>query len=112
MSSLGPLPEFPPIVGDFTPDSTGRFDREDLILAFRSRAIPLEALRYAQSPTGLHYLLTHFDIVFTGEDAGLKEGQAMDYQRSLTLEQIACDQALLVDVMNGKELATQRLQEA
>ncbi len=196
MSSLDPLPEFPPIVGDFTPDSTGRFDREDLILAFRNRAMPLEALRYARTPTGLHYLLTHFDIpvadaaswrlditglverpltldmemieamptvtrpvtmecagngrarmfprpldqpwvngaigtaewtgtllgpvldqaglkpetvdiVFTGEDAGMEEGEMLYYQRSLTPEEVRSDQALLVYAMNGKELEPQ-----
>ena len=35
---------------------------EELQLAFRNRGMPLEALRYDITPTGLHYLLTHFDI--------------------------------------------------
>lgn len=35
---------------------------EELQLAARNRGIPLEALRYDVTPTGLHYLLVHFDI--------------------------------------------------
>ena len=35
---------------------------EELQLAGRNRGMPLEALRYAITPTGLHYLLVHFDI--------------------------------------------------
>jgi DMSO/TMAO reductase YedYZ molybdopterin-dependent catalytic subunit len=36
--------------------------REELQLAARNRGMPLEALRYDITPTGLHYLLVHFDI--------------------------------------------------
>ncbi len=35
---------------------------EELALATRNRGMPLEALRYDLTPTGLHYLLVHFDI--------------------------------------------------
>jgi sulfane dehydrogenase subunit SoxC len=35
---------------------------EELQLATRNKGIPLEALRYDITPTGLHYLLVHFDI--------------------------------------------------
>jgi DMSO/TMAO reductase YedYZ molybdopterin-dependent catalytic subunit len=35
---------------------------EELQLAGRNRGMPLEALRYDVTPTGLHYLLIHFDI--------------------------------------------------
>ena len=35
---------------------------EELQLAARNRGMPLEALRYDLTPTGLHYLLIHFDI--------------------------------------------------
>ena len=35
---------------------------EELQLAGRNRGMPLEALRYDVTPTGLHYLLVHFDI--------------------------------------------------
>ncbi len=36
--------------------------REELQLAARNHALPLEALRHPVTPVGLHYLLTHFDI--------------------------------------------------
>jgi DMSO/TMAO reductase YedYZ molybdopterin-dependent catalytic subunit len=35
---------------------------EELQLAGRNRGMPLEALHYDITPTGLHYLLVHFDI--------------------------------------------------
>ncbi|MBD0330554.1 MAG: sulfite oxidase [Thermoleophilia bacterium] len=35
---------------------------EELQLAARNHALPLEALRYPITPVGLHYLLVHFDI--------------------------------------------------
>jgi DMSO/TMAO reductase YedYZ molybdopterin-dependent catalytic subunit len=36
--------------------------REELQLAARNHGLPLEALRYPITPTGLHYLLIHYDI--------------------------------------------------
>jgi DMSO/TMAO reductase YedYZ molybdopterin-dependent catalytic subunit len=54
-----------PIVGDnsgLEPDF--RLYPEELQLAFRNRAIPLEALRCDVTPTGLHYTLIHYDIPF------------------------------------------------
>lgn len=41
-----------------TPDITP----EELQLAVRNHSMPLEALHYAITPVGLHYLLIHFDI--------------------------------------------------
>ena len=35
---------------------------EELRLAARNHAMPLEALRYPITPPGLHYLLIHYDI--------------------------------------------------
>lgn len=40
----------------------GRYTAEEVALAARNRGMPLEALRYDVTPTGLHYLLIHFDI--------------------------------------------------
>jgi DMSO/TMAO reductase YedYZ molybdopterin-dependent catalytic subunit len=42
---------------------------EELQLAGRNRGMPLEALRYDITPTGLHYLLVHFDIPAVDLDA-------------------------------------------
>ena len=50
-------------VGDGTGISAeDTFTREELQLASRNRGMPLEGLRYAVTPTGMHYLLVHFDI--------------------------------------------------
>jgi DMSO/TMAO reductase YedYZ molybdopterin-dependent catalytic subunit len=35
---------------------------EELELAFRNRGMPLEGMRYDITPTGMHYLLIHWDI--------------------------------------------------
>lgn len=40
----------------------GPLTYEELQLATRNRGMPLEAMRYDITPTGLHYLLVHFDI--------------------------------------------------
>jgi DMSO/TMAO reductase YedYZ molybdopterin-dependent catalytic subunit len=44
------------------PPTEGPLTFEELQLAARNRGMPLEALRYDITPTGLHYLLVHFDI--------------------------------------------------
>jgi hypothetical protein len=45
-------------------DTTG-ISLEELQLAARNHGMPLEALRYAITPVGLHYLLIHYDIPAT-----------------------------------------------
>ena len=40
----------------------GRLTFEELRLAARNHGMPLEALGYRITPTGLHYLLTHYDV--------------------------------------------------
>ncbi len=42
---------------------------EELQLAGRNRGMPLEALRHDLTPTGLHYLLIHWDIPHVDADA-------------------------------------------
>jgi DMSO/TMAO reductase YedYZ molybdopterin-dependent catalytic subunit len=49
------------------PPLVGRYTREELALAARNRGMPLEALRHDVTPTGLHYLLVHFDIPLADE---------------------------------------------
>ena len=52
-----------PEVGDGTGIAHDeRFHREELQLALRNRGMPLEGLRYPVTPTGMHYLLVHYDI--------------------------------------------------
>ena len=62
---------------------------EELQLATRNRGIPLEALRYDITPTGLHYLLIHFDIpVLDAADWRLHIGGSVRTSLQLSLEQI------------------------
>lgn len=42
--------------------TTGPITREELRLASRNHAMPLEMLRWPITPLGMHYLLVHFDI--------------------------------------------------
>jgi DMSO/TMAO reductase YedYZ molybdopterin-dependent catalytic subunit len=41
---------------------TDGFTREEVLLALRNPGMPLEALRHAVTPIGMHYVLVHFDI--------------------------------------------------
>ena len=43
-------------------DDTGKFFPEEVALALRNKGMPLEGLRYPITPTGMHYLLVHFDV--------------------------------------------------
>lgn len=52
-----------PRVGDGSGlEADPRFHREELQLAFRNRAMPLEALHYDVTPVGMHYTLIHYDV--------------------------------------------------
>jgi sulfane dehydrogenase subunit SoxC len=42
--------------------TTPELTLDELQLAARNHALPLEALRYRVTPVGLHYVLTHYDI--------------------------------------------------
>jgi DMSO/TMAO reductase YedYZ molybdopterin-dependent catalytic subunit len=42
----------------------GDFAREEVALANRNSGLPLEALRYDVTPSGLHFTLSHFDVPF------------------------------------------------
>jgi DMSO/TMAO reductase YedYZ molybdopterin-dependent catalytic subunit len=58
---------------------------EELALAARNHAMPLEALRYDVTPPGMHYLLTHYDIPVVDADSWrlIVEGRV---QRPLALD--------------------------
>jgi sulfane dehydrogenase subunit SoxC len=45
-----------------TPGSGDGISADELQLALRNSAMPLEALRWPITPLGLHYLLTHYDV--------------------------------------------------
>ncbi len=62
---------------------------EELQLAARNHGMPLEALRYDITPTGLHYLLVHFDIPQIDESSWrLDVAGNVERGRSFTLEQL------------------------
>jgi DMSO/TMAO reductase YedYZ molybdopterin-dependent catalytic subunit len=63
MGQGSPSGRFKPL-RDEGPPPDDAFYREEVQLALRNRGMPLEALRYPVTPTGLHYLLTHFDIPY------------------------------------------------
>lgn len=69
--------------------STGPLSFEELQLSARNRSLPLEALRYDVTPTGLHYLLVHFDIPCV-DPAGwrLRVGGKVKKEISLSLDDI------------------------
>src|SRR3954463_9819584 len=41
---------------------TAEFTGEEVRLALRNPGMPLEALRHAVTPVGMHYVLVHFDV--------------------------------------------------
>ncbi|HEU5330325.1 MAG TPA: sulfite oxidase [Thermomicrobiales bacterium] len=55
-------PRFPTIGDGSGLDATDRLYPEELQLASRNKALPLEGLRYDVTPVGLHYTLVHYDI--------------------------------------------------
>jgi len=52
-----PFTPYPP-----RPQLEGNYTRDELALAYRNSALPLEALAFDVTPLGLHYTLSHFDI--------------------------------------------------
>src|SRR5437667_12259848 len=80
---------FPTIGDDSGLAQTDSLYKEELQLAFRNRGMPLEGLRYPITPTGMHYLLIHFDIPeVTAGEWHLKVGGLASQPLSLTLEEI------------------------
>jgi DMSO/TMAO reductase YedYZ molybdopterin-dependent catalytic subunit len=62
---------------------------EELRLAARNHAMPLEALRYDLTPAGLHYLLIHYDIPAVDPDAWrLRVGGAVERPTELSLAEL------------------------
>jgi len=62
---------------------------DELRLAARNHAMPLEALRYDVTPIGLHYLLVHYDIPFVDPATwSLTIGGLVDHPSTLSLEEL------------------------
>ena len=106
-------PRFPgPGAGGVAPDD--RFYREEVALALRNRGMPLEAMRDPITPTGLHYLLVHFDIPEVYADAWrLEIGGLVDNPASLSLDELKERPAVTLPVTlecagNGRALLSPR----
>jgi sulfane dehydrogenase subunit SoxC len=66
-----------------------RISLDELRLAARNHALPLEALRYPITPTGLHYLLIHYDIPLVDEETyRLEIGGLVSTPLSLSLDDL------------------------
>jgi len=62
---------------------------EELRLAARNHAMPLEALRWPITPVGLHYLLVHYDVPLVDPAAWRVEvGGAVERPLSLSLDEL------------------------
>ena len=62
---------------------------EELQLAARNHGMPLEALRYAVTPVGLHYLLIHYDIpVVDATEWRLRIGGLVDRPLEISLGEL------------------------
>src|SRR5919106_4728469 len=72
---------------------------EELELAFRNRGMPLEALRYDITPTGLHYLLIHWDIPDVDPETwSLAIDGAVELPVMLSLDDIRSREAVTIPV--------------
>jgi DMSO/TMAO reductase YedYZ molybdopterin-dependent catalytic subunit len=72
---------------DFAPAE--QFFRQEIQLALRNHGMPLEGLRYDITPTGMHYILVHFDIPGVEADTwSLEIGGLVRKSLSLSLKDI------------------------
>lgn len=55
-------PRFPANVPDTGLSPDERYYPEEVLLANRNKGMPLEALQYDTTPTGMHYIVVHFDV--------------------------------------------------
>ena len=87
---------------------------EELQLAARNHALPLEALAHPITPLGLHYLLIHFDIPLVDESAWkLAIGGLVEQPLTLTLDDVTARPARTLAVTlecagNGRALLSPR----
>ena len=81
--------EFRPVGDGDKTAKTDLFYREEIQLALRNRGMPLEGLQYDITPTGMHYLLIHFDIPVADEEAwSLDVGGLVDNPVTLDMDDI------------------------
>lgn len=87
---------------------------EELALAFRNRGMLLEAMRYDVTPTGLHYLVTHFDMpAIDTRSWRLSVGGQVHQRLELTIDELRARPRETITVTlecagNGRGLLTPR----
>jgi DMSO/TMAO reductase YedYZ molybdopterin-dependent catalytic subunit len=87
---------------------------DELRLAARNHALPLEALRYDLTPVGLHYLLIHYDIPAVDLDEfRLELGGAVERPLTLSLDDLRARERVSMPVTfecagNGRALMEPR----
>ncbi len=97
-----------------TGTTLGDFTSDELRLAARNHGMPLEALRYAITPVGLHYLLIHYDIPAVDPDSWrLSIGGSVERPLTLTLGDLrarpATTRAVTIECAgNGRALMSPR----
>lgn len=114
MGRVGEKSRFPQVGdgGDLAPAE--EFYRQEVQLATRNRGMPLEGLRYDVTPSGMHYLLVHFDIPeIDVRTWRLKVGGLVSTPLNLCLEEIKRRPARTVRVTmecagNGRALLSPR----
>ena len=88
MTQPNTAPRFPG-PGSGGTEADDRFYREEVALALRNRGLPLEAMRYPLTPTGMHYLLIHFDVPAVEPDGWrLNVGGLVNNPLSLSLSDL------------------------
>lgn len=91
-----------------------RFYREEVQLALRNRGTPPEVLRYPITPSGLHYVLVHYDIPHVELDSWrLTVGGLVERTLGLSLDQVRRRPARKITVTmecagNGRSLMSPR----
>jgi sulfane dehydrogenase subunit SoxC len=94
--------------------STPEVTLDELQLAARNHALPLEALKHAITPIGLHYLLIHFDIPYVDErEWRLEIGGSVSRSLTLSLAELTSRPARTITVTlecagNGRTLMSPR----
>jgi DMSO/TMAO reductase YedYZ molybdopterin-dependent catalytic subunit len=94
--------------------STEGVSAQELGLAARNHALPLEALRHPITPAGLHYLLTHYDIpAVDPAEFVLEIGGAVERPLSFALDELRARERVSLPVTfecagNGRALLEPR----
>jgi DMSO/TMAO reductase YedYZ molybdopterin-dependent catalytic subunit len=90
------------------------FYREEVNLSLRNHGMPLEGLNYPITPTGMHYVLVHFDIPAVEEtEWHLEMGGLFEKPLNLSLDEIRTRPAVTLPVTmecagNGRALMEPR----